>query len=94
MSNQEEMLVEAGNNAEALVNTEAFGKTINSIVEATFQAFVNSKPEEAEAREKTYHHYRATVDIVNTLKQQISVRDEILGKNKTTDNQEEEGTDH
>ena len=88
MSNQEEMLVEAGNNAEALVNTEAFGKTINSIVEATFQAFVNSKPEEAEAREKTYHHYRATVDIVNTLKQQISVRDEILGKNKT-DNQEE-----
>ncbi len=88
MSNQEEMLVESGNNAEALINTEAFGKTINSIVEATFQAFVNTKPEEAEAREKTYHHYRATVDIVNTLKQQISVRDEILGKNKT-DNQEE-----
>lgn len=94
MSNQEEMLVETGNNAEALLSTEAFGKTINSIVEATFQAFVNSKPEEADAREKTYHHYRATVDIVNTLKQQISVRDEILGKNKTTDNQEEEGTDH
>jgi hypothetical protein len=88
MSNQEELLIENGNNAETLLTSEPFNKSINSIVEATFQAFVNSKPEESENREKTYHHYRAAVDIVNTLKQQVSVRDEILGKNKT-DNQEE-----
>ena len=43
----------------SLLGTEIFNGTINAMVDGTFQAFANSKPEEAEVREQTYHHYRA-----------------------------------
>jgi hypothetical protein len=87
MTTQEEQLVQAGDDAEALLSAEAFDRVINSLVESTFQAFVNSKPEDGDQRERTFTHYRALVDVVNTLKQQVSVRDEILAKG---DNSQEE----
>ena len=87
MTTQEEQLVQAGDDAEALLSAEAFDRVINSLVESTFQAFVNSKSEDGDKRERTFTHYRALVDVVNTLKQQVSVRDEILAKG---DNSQEE----
>jgi len=87
---KEELLINIGNDAEQLLKMEVFNKTINRMVEGTFQAFVNSKPEETEARNKTYDHYRALVDIVNTLKHDIQVRDEIKSKNEKDNNSQEE----
>jgi hypothetical protein len=90
---KEEQLVTLGDQSEALLKQEVFNKTVNQLVEGTFQAFVNSKPEETNAREKAYAHYRALVDIVNTLQQRVSVRDEIINKNKQaeqSDNNDEE----
>jgi len=87
---KEELLINIGNDAEQLLKMEVFNKTINRMVEGTFQAFVNSKPEETEARNKTYDHYRALVDIVNTLRQDIQVRDEIKSKNEKDNNSQEE----
>ena len=66
MEEKEEQLVVAGNQAEKLLGTEIFTGTINAMVDGAFQAFANSKPEEADVRERTYHHYRALVDIVST----------------------------
>ena len=43
---KEETLINLGNEAEQLVNSEVFNKTINRMVEGSFQAFVNSKPED------------------------------------------------
>lgn len=83
MSKQEETLVKLGDDAEELMNTPVFTNTINALVEATFQAFINSEPDKSKEREVTYTHYRAIVDIVNTLKQRISVRDEINEKLKS-----------
>lgn len=87
MTTQEEQLVQAGDDAETLLSADAFDRVINGLVESTFQAFVNSKPEDGDHRERTFTHYRALVDVVNTLKQQVSVRDEILAKG---DNSQEE----
>jgi hypothetical protein len=87
--NNQEALVSLGNDAETLLSTPVFTNTINALVESTFQAFINSKPEADTERTTTYHHYRALVDIVNTLKQRVSVRDEINDKNKS-DNSEKE----
>ena len=87
MTTQEEQLVQAGDDAETLLSADAFDRVINSLVESTFQTFVNSKPEDGDQRERTFNHYRALVDVVNTLKQQVSVRDEILAKG---DNSQEE----
>ena len=87
MTTQEEQLVQAGDDAETLLSADAFDRVINSLVESTFQTFVTSKPEDGDNRERTFSHYRALVDVVNTLKQQVSVRDEILAKG---DNSQEE----
>tara|TARA_B110000503_G_C6955866_1_gene332945 strand:- start:264 stop:536 length:273 start_codon:yes stop_codon:yes gene_type:complete len=87
---KEDTLINLGNDAEQLVKSEVFNKVINRMVEGTFQAFVNSKPEEKEARNKAYDHYRALVDIVNTLNQDVQVKDEIEAKNSQTDNNSQE----
>ena len=69
MSEQnEDQLINIGHDAEKF-NNKAFNNVIDGIVQGTFQAFVNSNPEEAEIRERNYSAYRALVDIVNTLKQ-------------------------
>tara|TARA_R110001592_G_scaffold167052_1_gene402376 strand:- start:5654 stop:5926 length:273 start_codon:yes stop_codon:yes gene_type:complete len=90
MSNQEETLVKLGDDAEELMGTPVFTNTINALVESTFQAFINSEPDKPEKRETTYNHYRALVDIVNTLKQRVSVRDGINEKQKSDNSKNEE----
>ena len=85
---KQEVLIQQGEAAQNLLKSDAFNNVVNSLVEATFQSFVNSKPEDKEGREKTYNHYRALVDIVNTLQQRVTVKDEI--ETKQNDNSKEE----
>ena len=90
MEDQEEQLVRMGEAAEVLLDTEAFSSTINQLVDASFQNFTNSSPDESMKREAAYHHYRALVDIVSTLRQRVSVKDEIVSKKSADDNNQEE----
>ena len=80
MQDQEEQLRTRGDQAEQLLGSEAFNDVINGLVESTFQTFVNSSVSDNEARDNAYRHYRALVDVVNTLKQRVSIRDEIVAK--------------
>lgn len=91
MEDQEEQLVRMGEEAEVLLNAEAFSSTVNQLVDASFQNFTNSTPDENEKREAAYHHYRALVDIVSTLRQRVQVKDEIVSKQPDDDNNQEEG---
>ena len=61
--------------------------TINQLVDASFQTFANTAPVESEKREAAYHHYRALVDIVSTLRQRVQVKDEIVNKSADDSNQ-------
>ena len=83
VSQTEDAMITAGNEAKSLLDNEVFNRTIDGLVQSTFQGFVNSAPENNEEREKIYHHYRALVDIVHTLNQRVAVRDEIIAKNDT-----------
>jgi hypothetical protein len=87
---REEHLCRIGDEADVLLKTDAFNATVNQLVEASFQAFCNSKPEDKESRERSYNHYRALVDIVNTLQQRVQVRDQINEKNAQLDNNNQE----
>ena len=87
----EQELINQGEDAEALLKSEPFNRVVNKLVEQQFQSFVNSTPEQSKERSITYYHYRALVDVVNTLKQQVSIKDEVLAKR---DNSEEEAQDH
>lgn len=88
---KEEKLINMGVQAQELLNLEVFNGTVNAMVDGAFQAFCNSKAEETSVRERTYHHYRALVDIVSTLQQRVAIKDEIITKNdaKNRDNNEE-----
>lgn len=83
----EEELIQAGEDAEVLLKSTAFNSVVNKLVEQQFQAFVNSQPDQSKDRSITYYHYRALVDVVNTLKQSVAIRDEVIAKR---DNSEEE----
>ena len=87
----QETLVRMGEEAEVLLNSDAFSSTVNQLVDASFQNFTNSTPDENEKREAAYHHYRALVDIVSTLRQRVQVKDEIVSKLTEDDNNQEEG---
>ena len=91
MEEQEEQLVRMGEAAEVLLDADAFSSTVNSLVDASFQNFTNSTPDENEKREAAYHHYRALVDIVSTLRQRVQVKDEIVSRKSDDDNNQEEG---
>ena len=91
MEEQEEQLVRMGGEAEVLLDSDAFSSTVNQLVDTSFQAFTNSTPDESEKREAAYHHYRALVDIVSTLRQRVQVKDEIVSRKSDDDNNQEEG---
>ena len=90
MEKQQDELIKIGDDCETLLKSEPFTRVINALTEGSFQRFVNSKPEEKEERDHTYYHYRDLVDVVNTLRQQVSVRDEIITKDKEGDTSQEE----
>jgi len=87
VEDQEEQLVQQGEAAEMLLDSDAFSSTINQLVDASFQTFSNTAPLETEKRETAYHHYRALVDIVSTLRQRVQVKDEIVNKSADDSNQ-------
>ena len=90
MEEQEERLVHMGEAAEVLLDSEAFSTTVNQLVDASFQNFTNSTPDETVKREQSYQHYRALVDIVSTLRQRVQVKDEIIAKSADDSNQKED----
>ena len=53
--------------------------------------FANSSPEEAAKSAAAYHHYRALVDIVSTLRQRLFVKDEIINKEVDDDTNQKGG---
>ena len=87
----QETLVRLGEEAEVLLDTEAFSTTINQLVDASFQSFTNSAPLETSKREQAYQHYRALVDIVSTLRQRVAVKDEIAAQSADDDSNQTEG---
>jgi hypothetical protein len=89
MATQEEQLVMAGDEAGAVLSGSAFNSVINELVERTFQTFVNTDPADKDKREYAYNHYRALVDVVDTLKQRVQVRDSIIEQQNGDNSQEE-----
>jgi hypothetical protein len=89
LENQDHLIAK-GTAAETLLASDIFNETVNDLVNATFNTFTNTAQGELEKREQAYHHYRALVDIVQTLQQRVAVRDEILAKADTDNNNQED----
>ena len=50
VSQTEDAMITAGNEAKSLLDNEVFNRTIDGLVQSTFQGFVNSAPENNEER--------------------------------------------
>ena len=85
----EEQLINDGMAAEALLKNEAFNSVVNDLVDMTFQSFATSSPTENDSREGAYQNYKALVDIVNTLKQRVAIRDDINERASESRSEEE-----
>lgn len=77
-----------GEDCELLLKSEPVTRVINKLVEQQFQSFVNSQPEQSKERSITYYQYRALVDLVNTMKQHVSIKDEIIAQVRDTSEEE------
>jgi len=90
MQNDNELqLIQKGEDAETLLASDAFNNTVNTLVDSTFQSWVNSSPSDKDKREVYYNHYRALVEIVSTLRERVAVKDEIKAKADDDNNREE-----
>ena len=87
----QETLVRMDEEAEVPLDNEAFSSTINQLVEGCFQTFAHTGPVEADKRKAPHHNYRSLVDIVSTLRQRVSVKDEIVSKEANDDTNQEGG---
>ena len=85
----EEQLINDGMAAEVLLQSDAFNSVVNDLVDITFQSFATSSPGENENREGAYQNYKALVDIVNTLKQRVAIRDDINERASESRSEEE-----
>lgn len=81
----EEQLIALGTDAETLLSTEAFNRVMNTMVDAVIQVFLSSEPDEEAKRHAAHIQYRALVEIISTLRQQVSVREQIEAKNSETE---------
>jgi len=85
----EENLVAEGDDAEALLNSQAFSGVVNSLIETTFEKFCMSGDSQEKEREATYQGYRALANLVDTLKERVAVRDQINERASESRSEEE-----
>ena len=88
MKLHEEQMVVMGNDAEQFLNSTVFTSVVNSLIEQSFNGYVNSAPQDIDQRNAVYFQYQALREIVDTIKQRVAIRDEIESKNESKNNEE------
>lgn len=71
-------LLERGNAAEQLLQSDAFQAVANTLSNQYLQSILMSAPEDTKAREFAYAQARTVQDLVGLLRQWVSVRDQIV----------------
>ena len=89
MKLHEEQMVVMGNDAEQFLNSTVFTSVVNSLIEQSFNGYVNSAPQDIDQRNAVYYQYQALREIVDTIKQRVAIRDEIESKNESNSKTEE-----
>ena len=73
-----EELLQRGNNAEQLLNTEAFAQVSKDLMDYYINAIVQSSPDDEKGRNAAYFCARALQDLHAVLGQWIAVRDQVI----------------
>ena len=77
----EEQLITLGNDSENLLKNEGFIRVMNLMMDSSIQNWAQSEVEDTAKREQSYSHFKALSDVIATLNQNVTVRDQINEKN-------------
>jgi hypothetical protein len=75
---EDQQIIEQGTHAETLLGSDAFTKTVNSLLDQYVSLFFSTDPLQKDEREIAYHSSRAMQEIVNTLNQKVMMKNQIL----------------
>ena len=82
MSTNEEQLVSQGQDAEILLKNENFNKIVKALLDQYVQVFFNTDPLQTDERNIAYYSARSIQEVINTLNQQVLMKNQILKKNE------------
>lgn len=71
-------IIDQGQAAETLLAHDAFGRVVKGLMDSYVGLFFSSDPDDETARATAYHSARAVQDIINTLNQQVAMKDQVL----------------
>lgn len=82
MSTNEDQLVSQGQDAEILLKNENFNKVVKALLDQYVQVFFNTDPSQNDERSIAYYSARSIQEVINTLNQQVLMKNQILKKNE------------
>jgi NADPH:quinone reductase-like Zn-dependent oxidoreductase len=82
MSTNEDQLVSQGQDAEILLKNENFNKVVKALLDQYVQVFFNTDPSQTDERSIAYYSARSIQEVINTLNQQVLMKNQILKKNE------------
>jgi len=82
MSTNEDQLVSQGQDAEILLKNENFNKVVKGLLDQYVQVFFNTDPSQNDERNIAYYSARSIQEVINTLNQQVLMKNQILKKNE------------
>jgi len=77
-----ELLVTQGQDAELLLKNESFNKVVKALLDQYVQVFFNTDPAQANERNIAYYSARSVQEVINTLNQQVLMKNQIVEKNE------------
>lgn len=77
-----ELLVTQGQDAELLLKNEIFNKVVKALLDQYVQVFFNTDPAQADERNIAYYSARSVQEVINTLNQQVLMKNQIVEKNE------------
>ena len=77
-----ELLVTQGQDAELLLKNESFNKVVKGLLDQYVQVFFNTDPSQSDERNIAYYSARSVQEVINTLNQQVLMKNQILEKNE------------
>lgn len=77
-----ELLVTQGQDAELLLKNESFNKVVKALLDQYVQVFFNTDPAQADERNIAYYSARSVQEVINTLNQQVLMKNQIIEKNE------------
>tara|TARA_X000001382_G_scaffold65769_1_gene45621 strand:- start:3746 stop:4000 length:255 start_codon:yes stop_codon:yes gene_type:complete len=77
-----ELLVTQGQDAELLLKNESFNKVVKALLDQYVQVFFNTDPAQADERNIAYYSARSVQEVINTLNQQVLMKNQIVEKNE------------